>query len=241
MSFILDALRKSEHERQRQAGPGFAELRPAMVRPRFPVWAIALGALLAVNLVVLAVLMLRNGDPVVPSSLPAAASPSAPPSAGTTPAANPPSVSAMVPVNPPMRASGIPPADEYTVEEPLRPRSELRVDGEEDAAALEEFAEEEMEEAGPELQPPPRATSPDEERAARLPTVNDVTLEGKALPELHLDIHVYATQPAERFVFLNNRKYREGSETPEGTVIERITRDGVVLNHRGTRFLLPRQ
>ena len=29
MSFILDALRKSEHERQRQGGPGLAEVAVA--------------------------------------------------------------------------------------------------------------------------------------------------------------------------------------------------------------------
>jgi general secretion pathway protein B len=71
--------------------------------------------------------------------------------------------------------------------------------------------------------------------------MNDASLQGASLPDLHLDIHVYAAQPAERFVFLNNRKYREGGETPDGTRIERITRDGVVLNHRGVRFLLPSQ
>jgi general secretion pathway protein B len=96
-------------------------------------------------------------------------------------------------------------------------------------------------EAEPELQPPPRASESQDDRDAQLPSINDMALQGVTLPELHLDIHVYATEPAERFVFLNNRKYREGGETPEGTKIERITRDGVVLNHRGVRFLLPRQ
>lgn len=245
MSFILDALRKSEHERQRQASPGLAELRPAMARWRFPLWAIALGALLAVNLVVLTVLMLSNGDQSAPASLPLAESQSAPSSASTAPAAGSPSPSssttAMLSGTSPTRASGSPATDQHVADEPVRPRSDLDVGAEEDAATLEEFAEDEADEMGPELQPPPRAASNDEESAARLPTIDDMALRGTALPELHLDIHVYATQPAERFVFLNNRKYREGGEMPEGTVIERITRDGVVLNHRGVRFLLPRQ
>jgi general secretion pathway protein B len=54
-------------------------------------------------------------------------------------------------------------------------------------------------------------------------------------------VHVYATQPAERFVYINMRKYREGATLAEGPVLERIRRDGVVLNYQGLRFVLPRQ
>ena len=75
-----------------------------------------------------------------------------------------------------------------------------------------------------------------------LPTVNEISLTGsQALPELHLDVHVFATRPAERFVYVNMRKYHEGATLQEGPVIERIRRDGVVLNYQGLRFLLPRQ
>ena len=52
------------------------------------------------------------------------------------------------------------------------------------------------------------------------------------MPELHLDVHVYATKPAERFVYINMRKYREGATLAEGPVLERIRRDGVVLNYQ---------
>lgn len=223
MSFILDALRKSEHERQRQVGPGFAELRPAMVRPTLPVWAIALAALLAINLVVLAVVMLRTDDG--PSTTTVA-----------TPAVMP-QAPAPAPVAPSPLQSAAVPYTSIPERAPLSTADEEFDDG-------GNYAAEEPEAAGPELQPPPRArprAQDEDESAARLPTFNDIAISGTQLPELHLDIHVYATQPAERFVFLNNRKYREGSETPEGTLVERITRDGVVLNHRGVRFLLPRQ
>jgi len=36
------------------------------------------------------------------------------------------------------------------------------------------------------------------------------------------------------------RKYHEGARLQEGPTIERIRRDGVVLNSQGLRFLLPR-
>jgi len=60
MSFILDALKKSELERQRQTIPGLMDAGPLERRPRFPLWAIALVVLLGVNLAVLLVVLLRS-------------------------------------------------------------------------------------------------------------------------------------------------------------------------------------
>ena len=50
MSFILDALKKSESDRQRQNGPALFEVRVAPPRTRLPPWAIAIALLLVVNL-----------------------------------------------------------------------------------------------------------------------------------------------------------------------------------------------
>jgi general secretion pathway protein B len=75
-----------------------------------------------------------------------------------------------------------------------------------------------------------------------LPSVNELNLSGQqALPELHLDVHVFGTKPSERFVYINMRKYHEGATLQEGPVLEHIRRDGAVLNFHGVRFLLPRQ
>jgi general secretion pathway protein B len=74
-----------------------------------------------------------------------------------------------------------------------------------------------------------------------LPTPMDLAASGTSLPELHLDIHVYSAKPAERFVFVNMRKYTEGQALKEGPTLERITSDGAILNQHGLRFLLPRQ
>ena len=51
MSFILDALRKSEHERQRQTGPALVETPVATPKPKSNVWATAAIALLVVTVV----------------------------------------------------------------------------------------------------------------------------------------------------------------------------------------------
>ena len=75
-----------------------------------------------------------------------------------------------------------------------------------------------------------------------LPSISELNLSGpQALPELHLDVHVFATKPSERFVYINMRKYREGATLEEGPLLERIRRDGVILNFQGVRFVLPRQ
>ncbi|HEX4152043.1 MAG TPA: general secretion pathway protein GspB, partial [Steroidobacteraceae bacterium] len=88
----------------------------------------------------------------------------------------------------------------------------------------------------------PLLTRDDKSDAEVLPSISELNLTGAdALPELHLDVHVYATTPAERFVYINMHKYREGSTLAEGPVLERIRRDGVVLDYHGLRFLLPRR
>ena len=75
MSFILDALKKSEIERQRQSVPGLMDARVAPRRNRLPVWAIALGVLLGVNLLALTFILTRKSAPAASTvSQPAAAS-----------------------------------------------------------------------------------------------------------------------------------------------------------------------
>jgi general secretion pathway protein B len=72
--------------------------------------------------------------------------------------------------------------------------------------------------------------------------MNELRADGTLqLPDLHLDIHVYSETPADRFVFINMGKYKEGDSLSEGPVVSEIRTDGVVLEHSGTRFLMPRQ
>ena len=58
------------------------------------------------------------------------------------------------------------------------------------------------------------------------------------LPDLHIDIHVYSENAAERFVFINMKKYDEESFLDEGPLIKAITKEGVVLEQNGISFLL---
>ena len=82
-----------------------------------------------------------------------------------------------------------------------------------------------------------RGTAPSNEV---LPTNTSLIASGASLPDMKVDIHVYSNNPAERFVFINMRKYTEGQTLTEGPTVERITPEGAVLNSQGLRFLLPR-
>jgi general secretion pathway protein B len=237
MSFILDALKKSEIERQRQSQPGFMDSPTAQRRSRLPLWAMLLGALLAINIVVLAVMLLRNGAPP----------PASPPKRHTEPA--------------PLAEDKAPAADHFS---PLGPAPvyapEIPVTATDDVSTGTAAASQVAPLAAP-LSAPRSSAQRSAPRAAlrrpdpvlidedakadneeTLPSINEINLTGaQALPELHLDVHVYATKAGDRFVYINMRKYHEGSTLPEGPVVEHIRRDGVVLNYRGLRFILPRQ
>jgi general secretion pathway protein B len=74
-----------------------------------------------------------------------------------------------------------------------------------------------------------------------LPLYQDAALaQGAHIPELRLDLHVFAAKPQDRFVMINMKKLHEGDSLPEGVRVESITPDGAVLSHNGARFLLPR-
>jgi len=63
MSFILDALKKSESERQQQSNSEFASVPSSSGNPSSLKWLWILGALLLVNAAVLVVLLLRDDAP----------------------------------------------------------------------------------------------------------------------------------------------------------------------------------
>ncbi|MFQ5547965.1 MAG: general secretion pathway protein GspB [Woeseia sp.] len=200
MSFILDALKKSETERQRKNAPGFADVREGSDPPRAPRWLWVLGILLAINLVVLLGVMLRpDFRPVV--EMPAAGEE---PPAGEQPVREP-SFSEMV---------------EQARQKQSQQTPDARA-GKSDVSAIE---------------PAPKMV------ANTYATFNELRANGTlVLPDLHLDLHVYRERPGERFVYVNMNKYREQATLAEGPLVKEITPEGVILEHLGNGFLLPRE
>jgi general secretion pathway protein B len=62
----------------------------------------------------------------------------------------------------------------------------------------------------------------------------------QSLPTMTVNIHVYSPEESQRILYINNRQYRRGDEIPGGVFVEEIVPDGVVLQFRGQRFKLPR-
>jgi general secretion pathway protein B len=231
MSFILDALKKSESDRQRQSGPALFEVKVAPRRTRLPLWALALALLLAVNLVILAWMLLRHPAARAEASLDAATLHPAPaPTAlpATTPSASLPAVAA----TPGAAVTALPASAPLSAPAPLA------------AAPNNSAAEQNPEDLAPATEP---AAAPALSTHVRRGTADGVPLyqdwaatSGASIPALRLDLHVYAARPEERFVMINMHKLREGDSLPEGVHVDSITPEGAVLSYSGARFLLPR-
>ncbi|HWN06579.1 MAG TPA: general secretion pathway protein GspB [Steroidobacteraceae bacterium] len=216
MSFILDALRKSEIERQRQNGPSIAEFPVAREDRRLPIALIAIGFLLAVNLAVILFFMLRNESG--PAATPAPAAPA--PMAAAQPAVAAATPAPQTELQSQLALPGMP-------EEPPAVYYD-------DAATLPPDAPD------PTLMPDTSVSSADVTYDNAPTEEPSSAAAATGLPELSVDLHIFAADPAKRAVFINGRRYTQGAQIAEGPVVDEITRDGAVLTYRGRRFVLPR-
>jgi general secretion pathway protein B len=221
MSFILDALKKSESERHRQSGPVLMDVRIAAPRRRIPSWAWVIAAVLVVNLAVLAwVLWLspaHRGIVVAPAAVATAPPPAAPaaglpaaPAAATNTIADPAAATAVA--TPPASTLAPPAAAQYPAQTPAPQPSQ----------------------AVP-FVPAPATQNID---VSTLPKVADMVASGLALPEMQLSWHVYDAAPQNRYVLLNGARLREGDATADGVRVVAIAPTGVVVEWRGRRMFL---
>lgn len=252
MSFILDALRKSENARHREVTPGLADVHIVRRESRMP-WVLAvIGLLLFINAAVLLALVLRRDTdrsasarhgataatattvPAAPRDGGAGAAPAVPPPRAGRPSVRPLSDEATTvppPYTEPPPLRPAPATDPDAVRAAPLPGHVRRLDVQSDIAAAAQQQQQAAVDAAP----------GGVRNGGTLPTVNELGAQATAgLPTLSVDLHVYATDPAQRFVIVNGRRYQEGGRMPEGVAIERITPDGVVMNNKGLRFLLPR-
>ncbi len=269
MSFILDALKKSESDRQRQSGPALYEVKVAAPRSQLPYWAIGLIVLLGINLVIVAWALLRRpshepeGQSAATSAQPAPAPPPAPiaytpPQAPASPGptSQPPGAPANTPAKPPPAtfiaggqeppAQGrAPPEENTTASSDLPPEEDSTRSATASRASTGASGEPvgNPDDYAPATEPSKRASlgfHVTRGTAEGVPLYSQVA-SGAGIPELRLDMHAYDTNPDKRFVLINMKKEREGDMLPDGTTkVDTITPDGVVLDHEGTKFLLPR-
>jgi general secretion pathway protein B len=210
MSFILDALRKSENEHRDQAQPNLAAAPQAAPAKKRSIWPPILAVVLAINAIIFGALILTRDEPTPvaalppPSSIPDAAPAQTAPTVKTAP---PPKTN--TPAPPPV-ASPAPPQTEPQAAPPAKP-----------AADAEPQFYKTIQEGLPNIN--------------QLRSTGQISV-----PYLRVDMHVYSGDAAKRFVFINMSKYREGDRLAEGPTIEEITTEGLIMAYEGRRFRLDR-
>lgn len=222
MSYLLDALRKAERDRKVGQPPSLqiVDLRGTQAAGPQRRLVLALGATAAVLLVtVILLLMTRHGAPAV-AAVPAPPTPIAAPVADSggprsldelaAPAApEPEPLLETAQVSPPAPAPSAAPA--VAAPPPT-------LDTHADAPAPEEPE-------APEAEATPLRELPPAVRAD--------------FPGLRIEVHVYDDDPAKRWILVNGQRYREGEVLSEGPQLVEIRPDGVVVEHRGERALVP--
>jgi general secretion pathway protein B len=228
MSYILDALRKSEQERQ----PG----TPA--RPGGPVhnvslpwrggWLLVVGIILLLFLLAAAVVIWHStvshisSEAAVAVTSPSVAATAAPPAAEPVAVTPPPATAEK-------RESPVRDLAEQTqVPVPVAPKKPSTAPRRKVAAIKQ--------------RPSSQADGP----AVLLETDNTPLLQQmppemqRAIPPMAVTIHVYSPQESQRILFINNHEYHKGSLIEGGVRVEEIVPDGVVLSYQGERFKLSR-
>jgi len=226
MSYILDALNKSEEKRSAQHQPdtGIAG-KPAQQQPgRDKRWLIILlGGLLLSGGLIWSRLMLPD------EHKPAIATTSA-----VVPTPNTPQISP---------ASSAPPPDDLMGKKIwLRKQLEPTVLEQSPipaavVPAIQDTNEAEQLQAS--IIPHDVKVSPhhEDDTYANIPDRSQLSaMQQAAVPAIRIEGHVYDKIPAARMVIINEQLRREGQPCGNGLMLEEITTDGVILSHNGTVF-----
>ncbi|MEN8142965.1 MAG: general secretion pathway protein GspB [Thermodesulfobacteriota bacterium] len=217
MSYILDALKKSDQERKHGEVPGLNSFQD---QPKTPIATsrillyLLVGALL-INALAIGLWLTFRQDPgtITSAAIPVESSEHSEVVTAKSPAAEPIEIKETAsPAEPEPTAEATPPtasSEETSQSAELLP---------------EELTEEEepLEEEGAE----PTLTS-----FAKLPA--DVRSD---LPQLSIAAHYYAGKSSSRMASINGRIMREGQTITDGLVLEEITRKGVIFRFRDYRF-----
>jgi len=95
-------------------------------------------------------------------------------------------------------------------------------------------------------QPGPQASARAEVEAAREAAVPAGAEQAKPAPlkeavsKMTLTLIMYSENEAERFVFINGRRYAKGDRVDDVYLVESITLEGAVLGYEGEKVLLRR-
>jgi general secretion pathway protein B len=229
MSYILDALKRADAERERGHVPGLHSQSPSALTPppgalrtrRGPALMTGVAVLLTVCAVAWWMFSAPGSEPAPPSAVQA---PLPEPTSATHPAAM-----AEAPPHPPAPALPILAPAPLVAPSPAGPApAAAPLPGtQSDSAASGAPAG-----AAPAL--PPGAPGKGKDK---VPSFAELPPETRAqLPQVNVSGSTYSTNPAHRMLIANGKVVREGEEIAPGLQLETIGPRSAVLNHVGTRY-----
>jgi general secretion pathway protein B len=223
MSYILDALRKSERDRRQNEAISLGEFVPTPTDATriSRVWIVTGVAAVAV-VVLIAVFWLlldRSGTAAIATPL------------STDPVSAPEVPQSRLETPPPLRSNPITEVGEPNVRD-LAHEAQVtaRLSPPERALVAPP--------AAAVLTPAPRVSAPSADAVKFLRAMPPEFQQ--SLPPLVVNVHVYSPAEAERILFINNEPYGAGQKVNDDLIVEQIVPDGVVMIYRGQRFKLPR-
>jgi general secretion pathway protein B len=244
MSYILDALTKAAQQRDRQA-PVVQRLLSPAPRPR-SAWSPTSGRLLAA----LAVKAAFLGSVLCWWLWPAITAPPEPVAApATTPAPTPAAESPrpLVKLDPlPSTGAKLDKAAPASIERSAETSATATAAPSSPPATPKPSpqapAQSSPQTTGRPTSPSPATPAPPRSGTPTVQSAPPVAAARPAMPQeasgLKLEALIYADVPAERMVFINGRRYREGEAIDGRLKIEEIREDGVELSDQGRRFVL---
>ncbi|MGI4846396.1 MAG: general secretion pathway protein GspB [Janthinobacterium lividum] len=234
MSYILEALKKAQAERQLGNAPTIHAPPPSYATPaarasRQPlVIGVAAGALVVA---LGAAFLLRQPAPAV--QVASAPVPAPAPAAAQVPAA----VSAPVaaPVAAPKAPAAAPVAAPAKPEAPAKPKAPP-VSAKPAAPALRPAPRAEAAEVLPEPARPVLvgAAPSAEDNIGPLQSLPESVQ--REIPKLSFGGYIYSPNPAERLLLVDKMLRREGEEVAPGLVLERLLPKAAIMNYRGMRY-----
>lgn len=249
MSYILDALRKSDQQRRRGAAPTLLAGQVTAVAPKQP--ALLTYGLLAAVLVGagMAIGWLRpwQAEQAAPAANVTAAKPSeasmsqsVPVRTEIAPAPAPePQVQiatqatqiAPAPAPVPVRATAPAPATTPVKSQPPASAGAEAPGKPQDAVAAV------SRKAAAVAQQPPGTAAADSAPAQNVISLAELPLAlQQELPPMTISVHAYSGNPGDRMVGINNRMLREGDNVAPGLKLEQITPDGMIFGYKGYSF-----
>jgi general secretion pathway protein B len=254
MSYILDALRRAERERDTGKAPSVESLNrapPNAERSRVPasVWALAIATALIATAALVVLLWPR--DRVAPPPAAQAAAASAVPDTVTADRPAMPAPAATVEPGPAAIDDGdVASLDDVTGDDGTEADiagDDARIVTPSVPAADEPAAAADVPDAAANaVAPPTPAPAPaagDEDTIAVPPGVTVLREMPAAyreqFPVRTLGVHVYDPDPAKRWIMVDGQRYREGGTLASGPQIVEIVEGGVIFDYQGARVLLP--